>query len=57
MKAVKEIVVTREEVEMINNFFEACEKLEVAGYDRLTFLEAITDEDKEYYGIDIVIRG
>lgn len=57
MKAVKEIVVTREEVKMINNFFEACEKLEVEDYDRLAFLETIADEDEEYYVIDIVIRG
>lgn len=57
MKAVKEIVVTREEVKMINNFLEACEKFEVEDYDRLVFLEAIADEDEEYCGIDIVIRG
>ena len=57
MKAVNEIIVTREEIEMIKEFFEVCEKHEVEDYDRLTLLEAIVNEDKEYCGIDIVIKG
>ena len=57
MKTVKGIVVTREEVKMIDEFFEACEKFNMAECDMLNFLEAIVDEDEEYCGIDIVIKG
>lgn len=52
----KEITVTRKEIEMIEDFFEACDRLEVAEVNTLGFLEAIADEDEEYLGIDIVIK-
>lgn len=56
MKTFKEVIVTREEIKMINDFLEACEKFDMAECDILAFLEAIADEDEEYCGIDIVIR-
>ena len=57
MKAVREITVTREEIEMIKNFFEVCAVHDIEDDNRLDFLEAIACEDKEWYGIDIVIKG
>ena len=57
MKAVREITVTREEIEMIKNFFEVCAIHDIEDDNRLDFLEAIACEDKEWYGIDIVIKG
>lgn len=57
MKARKEITVTRKEIEMIDDFFVACNSLEVEVCDMLNFLEAIVDEEEEYCGIDIIIRG
>ena len=56
MKAVREIVVTREEVEIINNFFEACNMHEVEAEDMPDFLEAIADGNREWRGIDIVFK-
>lgn len=56
MKAVNEIIVTREEIKIIKNFFEVCEKLEVEEYGRLDLLESIANEDKEYCGINIIIK-
>lgn len=56
MKAVREIVVTREEVEIIKNFFEACEVHDIGEDDMPDFLEAIADGNREWYGIDIVIK-
>lgn len=57
MKAVREIIVTREEIDMINNFFEACEAHEIGDDNMLDFLEAIANKDTTWYGIDIVIKG
>ena len=57
MKARKEIIVTREEVAMIDSFLEICERHDIEYYDRLDFLEAIANEEREFYGIDIIIRG
>ena len=56
MKAVREIVITREEVEIINNFFEACNMHEVEAEDMPDFLEAIADGNREWRGIDIVFK-
>lgn len=57
MKAVREIIVTREEIDMINNFFEACEAHEIGDDNMLDFLEAIANKDTTWYGIDIMIKG
>lgn len=57
MKAIKEVTVTREEIEMIESFFEVCKKYDIDSYDGVAFLEAIANEDREFYGIDIVIKG
>ena len=57
MKAIKEVTVTREEIEMIESFFEVCEKYDLDSYDRFAFLEAIVNEDREFFGIDIIIKG
>lgn len=56
MKAVREIIVTREEIDMINDFFEACEAHEVEEDNMLDFLEAVANKDRTWYGIDIVIK-
>lgn len=57
MKAIKEVTVTREEIEMIESFFEVCEKYDIDSYDGFAFLEAIVNEDREFFDIDIVIKG
>lgn len=57
MKAIKEIIVTREEIDMINDFFEVCEKHDVEDDNMLDLLEAIANKDMEWQGIDIVIKG
>lgn len=57
MKAIKEVTVTREEIEMIESFLEVCEKCDISSYDVLAFLEAIVSEDREFFGIDIIIKG
>ena len=58
MKAVREIVVTREEAKVINNFLEVCEKFDIAESDILALLGIIADEEEtSFWGIDIVIRG
>ena len=57
MKAIKEVTVTREEIEMIESFFEVCEKYDLDFCDRFAFLEAIVNEDREFFGIDIIIKG
>lgn len=56
MKAIREIIVTREEIETIKSFFEVCEIHDIESGYSIDFLEAIANEDKEFYGIDIVIK-
>lgn len=58
MKAIREIIVTREEVEMIKNFLEVCEKFDIYDYDdKFEFLMTIVEEEKEFWDIDIIIKG
>ena len=57
MKAIREIIVTREEVEMFKNFLEVCEKFDFCDYDKFELLMTIVEEEeKEFWDIDIVIK-
>lgn len=58
MKAIREIIVTREEIGMIKNFLEVCEKFDIYDYDdKFEFLMTIVEEEEDFRGIDIVIKG